>query len=419
MTSIRWIILTLLFFATTINYIDRQVIGLLKPYIEKDLGWTEADYGYIVAAFQLAYAVGLLVSGRLLDKFGIRWGYTIAIFIWSLAAIMHAAVRSLFGFASARFALGVSESANFPACIKTVAEWFPVKDRALVTGIFNSGSSIGAITAPVIVTFVTLTFGWKWAFIVTGALGFIWIAFWLIFYDVPQKHRKVNQAELDYVLQDERKSNDHPVRWSTLLKYRQTYGICLSRLTTDWVWWFFLFWAPDFLKKSQNVDLQQSVLPLVLIYTLAGIGGIAGGAISSWFIQANRSVDYARKTAILISAILVMPLLLVTQVQNVWIAAGIIGLAAAAHSGFASNIFTITSDIYPKKAVATMVGMSGFAGAVGGAFSATFVGLILQWTHQYFIVFACASAMYLLTWGILKVFVPKIEPITLTEQQNN
>lgn len=417
-TNFRWVILSLLFFATTINYIDRQVIGLLKPYIEKDLQWTEVDYGYIVTAFQLAYAIGLLLSGRLVDKFGTRWGYTIAISIWSIGAMMHAAVRSLFGFASARAILGLGEAANFPASIKTVAEWFPVKDRALVTGIFNSGSSIGAITAPIIVTAITLSMGWKWAFIITGALGFVWIVFWLIFYDIPKNHKKINQEELTYILQDGQKVYDDKISWRILLRYKQTYGVCLTRLVTDWVWWFFLYWAPDFLKKTQGMDLKESVLPLVLIYTMAGLGGISGGAISSAFIRSNKSVDYSRKTAILICGILALPLVIAAETQNLWLAIALIGLAGAAHSGFASNIFTVISDIYPKNAIATMVGMSGFIGAIGGALSATLVGLILEITHNYFIVFACASTMYLLAWAILKIFIPKIEPILLNDQNN-
>lgn len=415
-TNFRWVILSLLFFATTINYIDRQVIGLLKPYIEKDLQWTEADYGYIVSAFQVAYGVGLLLSGRLLDRFGTRWGYTIAIAVWSIGGMMHAAVRSLFGFGAARAILGLGEAANFPASIKTVAEWFPVKDRALVTGIFNSGSSIGAITAPIIVAAITLSFGWRWAFIVTGALGFVWIVFWLLYYEIPSRHKKINEAERQYILQDNQKIYNEKVSWGTLLKHKETYAICMTRLVTDWVWWFFLYWAPDFLKKTQGMDLKESILPLIFIYTMAGFGGIFGGAISSGFIRANKSVDYSRKNAILICAMMVLPLAIAAETQNVWMAIIIIGLAGAAHSGFAANIFTVISDIYPKNAVATMVGMSGFIGAMGGAVAATFVGLVLEITNNYFIVFACASTMYLLAWGILKIFVPAIEPLNLSEQ---
>lgn len=415
-TNFRWVILALLFFATTINYIDRQVIGLLKPYIEKDLGWSEAHYGYIVSAFQLAYGFGLILSGTLLDKFGTRWGYTLAIAIWSLGGMMHAGVRSLLGFASARAVLGLGESANFPASIKTVAEWFPTKDRALVTGIFNSGSSIGAITAPIIVTAITLAMDWKWAFIITGALGFVWIAFWLIFYDTPQRHKRINEKERSYILEGIKTDTGEPIGWGKLLRLRITYAVCATRAVTDWVWWFFLYWAPDFLNKTQGVDLKGSVLPLIVIYAMAGLGGILGGGISSAFIMSGRSVDYSRKTAILICGLLALPLFFAATTGNLWVAIALIGLAAAGHSGFASNIFTVISDLYPKNAVATMTGISGFAGAMGGALAASFVGLVLEITGSYLIVFACASSMYLLSWAILLIFVPVIIPLNLSKQ---
>ncbi len=412
-TNFRWIILALLFFAATINYIDRQVIGLLKPHIENELQWSEADYGFIVSAFQIAYGIGLLLSGRLLDKFGTRWGYALAIIIWSFGGMMHAAVRSLWGFAAARAILGLGEAANFPASIKTVAEWFPVKDRALVTGIFNSGSAIGAITAPVIVTAITLTLNWQWAFVITGALGFVWIVFWLMYYQTPEKHRRINVQERLYIDQDRRADDAHPVSWSTLLRHKETYALCMSRALTDWVWWFFLYWAPDFLNKTQDVDLRGSVVPLIIIYTMAAFGGVVGGAISSKLIRAGRSVDYARKLTILLCALLVLPLVFAAYTDSLWIAIILLGVASLAHSGFASNIFTVTSDLYPGKAVATMTGISGFAGAMGGALAASVVGLILEITGSYLIVFACASSMYLLTWCILKVFIPEIKPLDL------
>lgn len=413
-TNFRWVILTLLFFATTINYVDRQVIGLLKPYIEKDLGWSDADYGYIVSAFQLAYGLGLLLSGRLLDKFGTRWGYAFAIGLWSAGGLLHAGVRSLLGFASARAILGLGEAANFPASIKTVAEWFPARDRALVTGIFNSGSSIGAITAPVIVTTITLAMGWKWAFIITGALGFVWIIFWLIFYDNPDTHKKINEAERHYILQDKQPAPTQTVGWGALLKLRTTYAICLTRVATDWVWWFFLYWAPDFLSKREGLDLQASVLPLIVIYTMAGLGGVMGGGISSAFIRANRSIDFSRKTAILICGLMALPLFFAASTDSLWVAVLLIGMAGAGHSGFASNIFTVISDLYPKNAVATMTGISGFAGAMGGAVAASIVGLVLEVTGSYLLLFACASSMYLLAWAILKILVPSIKPLNLS-----
>lgn len=412
-SKIRWSIVALLFFATTINYIDRQVIGLLKPYIQNDLHWNEADYGYIVTAFQISYAIGLLISGRLLDKFGTRTGYTLAIIVWSAGAVLHAMARSVLGFGLVRAVLGLGEAANYPAAVKTIAEWFPSKDRALATGIFNSGATIGAITAPIIVTVITLNLGWKWAFIITGLLGLVWIAFWLAIYQPPEKHKKVTQAELSYILSDNVSDANGKISWRALLQYRQTYAICLSRFFTDWVWWFFLFWAPDFLHKTQNIDIKTAVLPLIIIYAMASIGGIFGGALSSAFLKAGRTVDFSRKTAVLICALLILPLVFATQVQSLWIVVILIGLAGAAHQGWASNIFTIVSDVFPKHAVGTMVGLSGFAGAIGGALGASFVGMVLELSGSYMLIFLIASSMYLLAWLLLKWGVPHIEQINI------
>lgn len=423
-TNVRWIVVSLLFFATTINYIDRQVIGLLKPYIQDDLGWSEADYGYIVTAFQFAYAIGMLLCGRLLDKLGSKLGYTISIFVWSIGAMLHAAVRSVFGFGMMRAILGVGEAGNFPAAVKTVAEWFPKKDRAFVTGIFNSGSTIGAIVAPVVVVAITLQWGWQWAFIITGALGFVWLIAWWMLYQSPSKHTGVSPAELAYICSDETDeepvsdqvtTDRKPMTWARLFRYRQTYALCFSRFVTDWVWWFFLFWAPDFLNKTQGIDIKSAVLPLIVIYLMASIGGIAGGAVSSGFIKAGRNVDFSRKATILIFAMLVLPLNAIAYVDNLWIVVVIIGFATAAHQGWASNIFTIVSDIYPKEVVASMVALSSFGGAIGGALASSFVGLMLEFTGSYTLIFAVASSMYLLAWLILRLFVPRIETLQVNE----
>jgi ACS family hexuronate transporter-like MFS transporter len=410
----RWRILTLLFFATTINYIDRQVIGILKPFIAEDLGWSEADYGYIVTAFQIAYAIGLLTTGRLLDKFGVRIGYLWAIVIWSIAGMAHAAARGVVSFAVARFALGIGESANFPAAIKSVAEWFPKKDRAFATGLFNSGATVGAVIAPVIVSAITLALGWQWAFIITGALGFIWVVLWLTYYHAPEKHPKVSKAELDYINQDENLNNTEKVfKWRDLFKHRETVAICSTRFISDWVWWFFLFWIPDFLSKTHGVDIKEVVLPLIVIYAVSSVGGIGGGWLSSKFIRMGKSIDFSRKTAILVCAIIVLPVMLVSSVNNLWAAVALITLAAAGHQGWAANIFTIVSDIYPKNAVASMIGLSGFAGAIGGALSASFVGLLLETTGSYLLIFLIAASVYLVNWLILKVFIKEIKPITI------
>ena len=412
--KIRWQILTLIFFATTINYIDRQVIGILKPFIADDLGWSEEDYGYIVTAFQIAYAIGLITTGRFLDKYGTRIGYSWAIIVWSIAGMAHAAARSVTGFAIFRFALGIGESANFPAAVKSVAEWFPKKERAFAAGLFNSGSTVGAILAPIIVSGITITFGWQWAFIITGALGFIWIIFWLAYYQVPGKHPKISKVELEYINQDQDKNNnEESIRWIDLFKYKQTIGICSTRFISDWVWWFFLFWIPDFLSKTHGINIKEVVLPLIIIYAVSSIGGIGGGWISSNFIKKGKSVDYARKVTILMCALIILPVMLVSQVTNLWIAVALISLAAAGHQGWASNIFTIVSDIYPKYAIGSMMGLSGFMGAIGGALSASFVGILLEGTGSYFLIFLVASSVYLVNWIILKISINEIKPLEL------
>ncbi len=410
----RWRILALLFFATTINYIDRQVIGLLKPFISNELGWNEIDYGHIVTAFQVAYAIGLIITGRFLDKFGTRIGYMWAIIIWSIAGIAHAAARGVVGFAVARFTLGLGESANFPAAVKSVAEWFPGKERAFATGLFNSGSTIGAIIAPIIVTAISLSLGWKWAFIITGSLGFIWLLFWIAWYRAPEKHPKISKEELLYINQDEIDTDiKKRMKWIDLIRMKQTMAICSTRFLSDWVWWFFLFWIPDYLHKAYGINMKEVVLPLIVIYSVSSIGGIGGGWLSSRFISSGKSIDYARKTSILICALIILPVMLVSQTHHLWTAVILISLAAAGHQGWASNIFTIISDIYPKHSVGTMTGLSGFAGAVGGALSASFVGLILEKTGSYFLIFLIASSVYLLNWLLLKLFIKEIKPLKL------
>jgi ACS family hexuronate transporter-like MFS transporter len=414
--SYRWSILALLFVVTTINYIDRQVIGLLKPVISGDLGWSEADYGYIVSAFQGAYAIGLLFSGRLLDRFGTRIGYSVAVALWSLAGVAHAAAMSVLSFGTARFFLGLGESANFPAAVKTVSEWFPQKERAFATGLFNSGSTFGAIVAPVIVTSITLALGWQWAFIITGSIGFVWVFLWLVFYRKPFIHpSRASLTSSSEGKLPEPGSNANSLTWKKILTCRPSFAICLSRFVTDWVWWFFLFWTPDYLHKTYGINLSQMVLPLIVIYTVAGLGGIAGGWLSGFFIRKGKSVDYARKTTILICALAVLPIIAVSKVSNIWLVVGAISLATAAHQGWASNIFTIVPDIFPENAVASVVGLSGFAGAIGGTLSAAFVGFVLEITNSYFYIFLMAGLAYLVAWIILKAMIPRISRITVPD----
>lgn len=419
----RWEVVALLFFATTVNYIDRQVVGILKPFIAKDLGWSEADYGFIITAFQVAYAIGLIVTGRFLDKLGTRMGYLWAVLVWSFAAMAHAAASGVSSFMTARFFLGLGESANFPAAVKSVSEWFPKKERAFAIGLFNSGSTVGAILAPIIVSGVTVAFHWRLAFLITGALGFIWVIFWMIFYQHPSKQKMLTKNEYEYIHQDDfdqQNNNNTKVKiaWSHLFKYKQTIALCTTRFISDWVWWFFLFWIPDFLFKTQGINIQELVLPLIIIYAVSSIGGIAGGWVSSEFIKLGRSIDFARKTTVLMGAILVLPLMLVSHTNSLWMIVSLIAVAAAGHQSWASNLFAIISDIYPKENVGSMMGLSGFAGAVGGALSASFVGLILQITHSYSIVFIIASVVYILNWLIIKVFIPKIVPIQIMKVES-
>lgn len=409
----RWRIVALLFFATTINYIDRQVIGILKPVIAEDLGWTEADYGYIVSAFQVAYAIGMVATGWFLDKVGTKVGYIIAIVVWSIAGIGHAFARSVFSFGLARFVLGIGESANFPACIKAVSEWFPKKDRALATGWFNSGASIGAIVGPMAVAGIATLLSWRWAFIITGALGFVWLVLWWMQYEAPQRHKKLLAEELRYIMSDngsdETCSNE--MRWGSLFRFKQTYAIIGARLVTDWVWWFFLFWTPDYLHKMFNLNLSESIIPLIIIYTVSSVGGIGGGLMASKFIAMGKSIGFARKKTILICALMVLPLSLISRVDSIWIAVMIIAFAAAAHQGWAANMYTTISDIYPKNAVGSMVGLSGVLGSVMSAFAAALVGWILQLTHSYEFIFMVASCTYMVAWLIFEIFLKKIEPL--------
>ena len=409
----RWRICGLLFFATTINYIDRQIIGLLAPQLQEIFQWTEKDYGYIIMSFQIAYALGLLLTGRFLDKFGVKIGYSLAVVVWSIAAGAHAMASSVISFAAARFGLALGESANFPAAIKTVSEWFPKKERAFATGIFNSGSTIGAILAPLLVPWLAINWGWQWAFIITGLLGFIWLVFWFMLYRSPRMVSELSKAELEHIESDSEPEVKVSIPWSKLLLYRQTIGICLGRFVTDPIWWFFLYWLPKYLGTEHGVNLQGMGIPLIIIYTVASMGGIGGGWLSSQFIKTGWSIDKARKTSILIVALLVMPIFTLSYFSNLWVAVALISLAAAAHQGWASNIFTVVSDIYPKNVVGSMTGLAGFAGAIGGIVFSPLVGFILDKTHSYYLVFAIASCAYLLAWVFLKVFIPRIEPIKM------
>ncbi|HAL56995.1 MAG TPA: MFS transporter, partial [Bacteroidetes bacterium] len=390
----RWTICALLFFSATINYIDRQVIGILKPTLAAEMNWSEIDYSDIVLSFQLAYAIGLLVVGRMMDWVGTKKGFSFAIVFWSLAAMAHALARTVFGFSAARFALGLGESGSFPASIKTVAEWFPKKERALATGIFNAGTNVGAVVTPLIVPWITITYGWEWAFLVTGSIGFIWLVFWLLMYEQPEHHPRVSKAELAHIRSDPPEPTTK-IKWSKLFPHRQTWAFAVGKFMTDPVWWLYLFWVPDFLHKNHGITLLNVGLPLVAIYLIADIGSVGGGWISSALIKRGWSVNAGRKTAMLICAVSVVPIVFASQVSNLWMAVGLVGLAAAAHQGWSANLFTTVSDMFPRRAVGSVVGIGGMAGAVGGMLIAKIVGYILEWTGSYFVVFLIAGSMYL------------------------
>lgn len=409
-TNYRWRIVALLFCATTINYIDRQVLAQLKPYLTDDLGITESQYGFVVSAFQAAYAIGMLAAGRIIDKYGTRLSYALSISIWSLAGCLHAAAMGFYSLAGSRFLLAIGESGNFPAAIKIVAEWFPKKDRAFATGIFNSGSNIGAIVAPPLVTFLAIEYGWRMAFLVTGGLGFIWLVFWLSLYHTPDKTKGISQEELNYIQEQDNlaegikaASHGKEERGSV----RSAIGLCICRFLADWPWWFFLFWTPDFLKKTYNLDLTATVVPLMTIYIIADVGSIFGGWLSSFMIKRGMAVKRARALSLLICASTVLPVMAIPYCNGLTVAVAIISLACFSHQAWAANIYTVVSDNFPNTKVGTMTSVAGFCGAVGGIIASSAVGLILEWTHSYQLIFCVASVAYLAGWTILQLFLKR------------
>jgi MFS transporter, ACS family, aldohexuronate transporter len=405
----RWSICALLFFAATVNYIDRQVIGLLKPTLQDLYHWSEIDYSNIVFAFTAAYAIGLLVVGRIIDLLGVRKGFSLAVVVWSIAAMGHSLARSVLGFGAARFALGIGESGSFPASMKTVAEWFPKKERAFATGLFNSGTNIGAVVAPLVVPWITIAYGWQWAFIATGALGFVWIILWWAMYSSPQEHPRVSRAELAHIQSDPPESQTR-TEWRKLFPHRQTWAFAVGKFLTDPIWWVYLYWVPDFLHKNHGLSLTEIGRPLVTIYVLADIGSIGGGWLSSFLIKRQWSVNASRKLAMLTCAVSVIPIVFAASTTSLWTAVALIGLAAAAHQGWSANLFTLVPDMFPRQAVGSVVGIGGMAGAIGGMLIAKVVGYILEWTGSYLPVFIIAGSAYLIALLIIHLVVPKMEP---------
>ena len=429
MGKYRWTICALVFFATTVNYLDRAVISLLKPYLEVEFKWNSADYANIEIAFKMAYSLGMLGVGRIIDKLGTKMGYALSTFLWSLSAIGHAFVSSTFGFSVARAFLGVTEAGNFPAAIKTTAEWFPQRERALATGIFNSGSNVGAIIAPLTVPLIAETIGWKWAFVITGALGFVWLILWFIYYEVPARHARLTKAEFDYIHSDvddmaavavETKPK---VSWFKLLTFRQTWAFVLGKFLTDPIWWFYLFWLPDFLNKQYGLKGTDVAFPVALVYVLSSIGSVGGGWIPLNFMRRGMVPFKARKMAMLLIALCVFPIVFAQRLGqvNMWLAVLVIGIAAAAHQAWSANIFTTVSDMFPKRAVASVTGIGGMAGGVGGIVLTALVQKrmfvyyesINQLDKAYFIMFLICGGAYLVAWLLMQVLVPKMKLIDL------
>jgi MFS transporter, ACS family, hexuronate transporter len=421
MTKYRWRIVALLFFATTINYLDRQVIGLLKPVLEKQFSWTETDYSRIVIAFQAAYAISLLVFGGIIDKIGTKLGYAVSIVLWSIAAMLHALATGTFSFGVMRALLGLGEAGNFPAAIKATTEWFPKKDRAFANGIFNSGANIGAVAAPILVPWLLGMYGWESAFLATGAIGFVWLIFWWIGYDSPEKHPKVSKEELAYIQSDaEEIDNGKSIKWSELFGFKQTWAFVFGKMLTDPIWWFFLFWLPSYFAETFQINLKKPSLELVIVYTATTIGSIGGGYLSGYLIKRGMPVFKARKLSMLIFALCVVPIMFAKYSTNVWVAVALISLAAAAHQAWSANIYTVASDMFPKKLTSSIIGIGGMAGSVGGIVFPMLVGFLLDKYKLagnigtgYNIIFTICGCAYLVAWAVMHLLAPKNEPVKI------
>jgi MFS transporter, ACS family, hexuronate transporter len=405
----RWFICGLLFLGITKNYMDRQVLGVLKGPLQHEFGWNEIDYGNIVFAFQTAYAIGMISIGRLIDRLGTRTGYAATMVFWSLASMAHAIASSLTGFVLARCALGFGEAGVFPASIKCIAEWFPRKERALATGIFNAGTSMGAIITPLIVPWIAVHLGWRWAFLFTGALGFAWLILWLLFYRKPQAHSYCTASELKYIRSDSELPSGK-IRWAQLLSHRQTWAYAAGKFMIDPIWWFYLFWIPDYLQREHGLHLTQIGLPILVIYIISDFGSVGGGWVSSSLLHRGLSVNASRKWAMLLCALCVLPIASVYRISGLWPATILIGIAAAGHQGFSANLFTLSSDLFPSRAVASIVGIGGMAGAIGGMLIAEIVGHVLQWTGSYMIPFFLAASAYLLALLFIQILSPQLVP---------
>lgn len=443
----RWTICGLLFFATTVNYLDRQVLSLLAPNLSKEFNWSNSDYANITAVFQFIYAISMLFAGRIIDKLGTKKGYVVAITVWSLGAIMHAyslpvgtafstflvwigvgAVPvSIAGFMLSRAVLGFGESGNFPAAIKAVAEYFPKKERSLATGIFNSGSNIGAILAPLTVPVIAANYGWEFAFILVGAIGFVWLIFWFIFYEIPSKQKRLSKEEYDYIhdevtvlTKNNQESEEKNVSWIKLLKYKQTWAFICGKFMTDGIWWFFLFWLPKYLEVQFNMKGTDIALPLSVLYSMTMVGSVFGGWFPIFFIRKGYTAYDGRLKAMFFIALFPLVVLLAQPLGYItfWIPVLLIGIGASAHQAWSANIFTTVSDMFPKKAIGSIVGLGGMAGGIGGVLVSKLGGYLFDYFETlghiqtgYTIMFVICAVAYLLAWSVIKALVPKYSPI--------
>ena len=407
---VRWTICAMLFVATTINYMDRQVIGLLKPTLQQNIGLTEVSYGYIIAAFQLAYAIGLISAGRLVDRLGSRIGYPLFMGVWSLATMAHALAGSAFGFGVARFFLGLGEGGNFPAAIKTVANWFPQRERSFATGVLNAGTNVGAILAPASVPWITIRYGWRTAFVATGLLGIPWIVWWFKQYRNPSEHPTLTGAELQHIRSGAEVQIETQIPWFRLLSYRQTWAFAIAKFLTDPIWWFYLFWLPSFFHSRFNVDLSHLGLPLIIVYNVSVIGSIVGGWLPSLF-RFSANPARARLTAMSVCACLVLPIFRAGSLKSEWAAVALLSLAVAAHQGWSANLFTIPSDMFPPSAVGAVVGIGGMVGSVGAVLFSVTVGKVLQLTQSYVTLFGIAATAYLLAIAVIRILAPGLKKV--------
>lgn len=408
----RWVICALLFVATVVAYIDRGILGFLRVFLQHQIGWDDITYSYVSATFKIAYGIGLLVAGWFTDRLGTRLGFSIAIVLWSFAAMSPGLANSALTFGIAMFFLGIGEAANFPACIKTVAEWFPQKERALSTSIFNSGANVGNLLVPAIVPALVVAFTWRGAFIVTGATGFVWLVFWLWLYRKPEEHPRVSEAELAHIQCDPPQKLDR-VPWGRLIPRKETYAFGIAKFLTDGVWWFYSFWLPGYWQTRFHLSLEGIRVPMMIAFGVSIIGGLYGGYLSGALIKRGKPVGQARKSALALCAACVLPIIAVPFLPSFWGIVALVCLAMAAHQGWSANLFTVSSDLFPKAAVASVVGIGGMLGAVGGALIDVFVGHIVEWTHSYVAVFAVCGSMYFVALGVMQLLTPKYLPAKL------